>query len=127
MAGSKVADSEATVEQLKHKVRAFCSEREWDPFHGAKDLSIGVVTEAAELLEIFRFQSEAQCAELLANDVTRTAVADELADILFFVLRFAGRFDFDLARALDAKLVKNARKYPVEKSRGSNKKYDQLD
>ena len=60
-----------TVEDLADIVRQFCEARDWDQFHGPKDLAIGVITEAAELLEHFRFQSEAQSLELLWDKKTR--------------------------------------------------------
>jgi NTP pyrophosphatase (non-canonical NTP hydrolase) len=119
-------DGEERLDALKRRVQDFCLARDWDQFHGAKDLAIGVATEAAELLEIFRFQTQAQCAQLLADPQAREAIGDELADVLFFILRFAARFDFDLSAALERKIEKNARKYPVEKSRGNNRKYTSL-
>jgi NTP pyrophosphatase (non-canonical NTP hydrolase) len=112
--------------ELQAVVRRFCEERDWDQFHGAKDLAIGVSTEAAELLEHFRFLDDAQVAALLADAIKRGAVEDELADVLFFLLRFAQRFDVDLAAALERKMKKNAEKYPVAKSKGRNAKYDAL-
>lgn len=117
---------EHRLDDLKARVQSFCAEREWDPFHGPKDLAIGVATEASELLEIFRFQSQEQCAELLRNAQAREAIGDELADVFFFLLRFSARFDFDLGSCLERKIEKNARKYPADKSRGKNAKYDKL-
>ena len=84
---------------LQAAVQRFCEERDWDQFHGAKDVAIGVVTEAAELLDHFRFLDDAQVAALLADVTKREAVEDELADVLFFLLRFAQRFDVGLAAA----------------------------
>ncbi len=110
------------IEGLKMTIRDFCRDREWDQFHGAKDLAIGLVTEAAELLEIFRFQSPEQCDSLLSDETGRRAVADELADVFFFLLRFSDRFEFDLEEALRGKLKKNAERYPVSEFRGRNHK-----
>ncbi|MEO0337433.1 MAG: nucleotide pyrophosphohydrolase [Pseudomonadota bacterium] len=105
------------------KIREFCEARDWDQFHSPKELAIGLVTEASELLEIFRFQSEAQISELLEDADSRESIADELADVYFFLLRFADRNGFDLESALARKMAKNNEKYPVEKSRGRNQKY----
>ncbi|MES2856313.1 MAG: nucleotide pyrophosphohydrolase [Bdellovibrionota bacterium] len=77
------------LESMAERVRTFCAERDWDQFHGPKDLAIGLVTEASELLEIFRFQSETESQAMFANESKRTAIEDELADVLFFVLRFS--------------------------------------
>jgi NTP pyrophosphatase (non-canonical NTP hydrolase) len=113
------------IEKLKEEIKNFCEARDWDQFHGIKDLCIGVATEAAELLEIFRFQSEKQ-SESLIKDKKKKEVSDELADVLFFVLRIAQKYDIDLADAFRKKMKKNKEKYPVEKARGSNKKYNEL-
>jgi NTP pyrophosphatase (non-canonical NTP hydrolase) len=121
-----VADPDITLAALKERVVAFCEARDWDQFHGPKDLAIGIVTEASELLDLFRFQSDDQIAALRADPAKRARVEEELADVLFFVVRFAERWGIDLATAFDAKMARNATKYPVEKSRGSNRKYDEL-
>lgn len=121
-----MADSQLTIHQLKEKVADFCEERDWDQFHGPKDLAIGLCTEAAELLEIFRFQSEKQSDELLKNPEKLKEIRHELADSLFFILRFSQRFNIDLAHSLEEKMIQSSLKYPIEKARGSNKKYDEL-
>ena len=114
------------IEALKTKVREFCEARDWDQFHGPKELAIGLITEAAELLEHFRFQSDAQIAEMFKDPRKKEEIEDEIADCFFFILRFAGRNDIDLAKACERKIAKSALKYPVEKARGNNRKYDQL-
>jgi NTP pyrophosphatase (non-canonical NTP hydrolase) len=119
-------DKDISIADLKKRVQQFCEDRDWDQFHGAKDLAIGVITEAAELLEHFRFLSDEQIRQLLSSPIKRKEIEAELADILFFVLRFAQRFDIDLYRALQAKLKKNALKYPIKKARGRNLKYTDL-
>ena len=106
------SDRETTLSEVQEWVRQFCDDRGWDPYHGAKDLAIGLVTEASELLEIFRFVPEKDLAALIERPATREAVADELADSLYFILRFAQLYKFDLSQSLAAKMVKNAKKYP---------------
>ena len=119
-------DDQASVAELKRKVQSFCEARNWDQFHNAKDLAIGILTEACELLEHFRFRSGKELSKLVANPSTRENIEDELADVLFFVLRFAQRFGIDLDEALIKKLEKNELRYPVGKARGSNQKYTDL-
>ncbi len=117
-----------TVDSLEinlKKVRQFCEDRDWDQFHNPKDLAIGLSTEANELLDLFRFKTETDMATMLQNDTTRNKISHELADILFFLLRFAQRFDFDLLDALEQKLAVNSEKYPVHQVRGSNRKYNE--
>ncbi|MBJ6727181.1 nucleotide pyrophosphohydrolase [Geomesophilobacter sediminis] len=115
-----------TIDDLKLKVKDFCEERDWDQFHGPKDLAIGVSTEAAELLEHFRFQSDEQALALLNEPHAREEIEDELADVLFFVLRFSQRFEVDLTKALLRKIEKSGRKYPIQKAKGKNTKYTKL-
>jgi NTP pyrophosphatase (non-canonical NTP hydrolase) len=119
-------DERATLSTLKDRVTKFCEERDWDQFHGPKDLAIGLITEAAELLERFRFRSDVEASALLDDPAQRQRVEDELADILFFLLRFAQRTGIDMDDALAAKIEKNAKHYPVSKSRGKNLKYTEI-
>jgi NTP pyrophosphatase (non-canonical NTP hydrolase) len=115
-----------TIEELKKTVQEFCEARDWDQFHGPKDLAIGVITEASELLEHFRFLSDEQALALLHNPQQKEEIEDELADVLFFLLRFSQRFDIDLDMALLRKIGKSEKKYPVDKAKGSNQKYTKL-
>lgn len=119
-------DSETTIKDLKDKVQKFCEDRDWDQYHNAKDLAIGVSTEASELLDIFRFKSERQVEEFFEDAKKKSEISDEMADTLYFIIRLAQRYNVDLSTALESKLEKNDKKYPVEKARGSNKKYDEL-
>jgi NTP pyrophosphatase (non-canonical NTP hydrolase) len=105
-------DKTTTLLDVKSWVQTFCEERRWDPYHGPKDLAIGLVTEASELLELFRFVPEKELAELMRQPQIRANVADELADSLYFILRFAQLYNFDLSECLVQKLEKNAKKYP---------------
>lgn len=126
MKNALVDDSETSLEEAKAFVKNFCAERDWDQFHSPKDLSIGLITEAAELLELFRFKSPEEIQGLFDNVLTRERIADELSDSFYFVLRFAQKYNFDLIAELKKKMAKNAARYPIEKSRGNNKKYDEL-
>lgn len=119
-------DNETTISQLSNLVSKFCEERDWKQFHNTKDLAIGIVTEASELLDIFRFKSDADIREMLQDSMKRDEIGDELADILYFVLRFAQINGYDLSQEFARKLDKNQKKYPVSTSRGSNRKYDDI-
>lgn len=118
--------NESTVKELMEKIKAFCEERDWDQFHNPKDLAIGISTEANELLDIFRFKSEQEMRQILSEPSKREHVEEELADTLFFVLRFAQMNGIDLGEILDKKMLKNAVKYPVDKSKGKNLKYTEM-
>ncbi|MCQ2409052.1 MAG: nucleotide pyrophosphohydrolase [Clostridia bacterium] len=117
-------DSTVTIDELKNKVKEFCEKRDWDQFHNPKELAIGISTEANELLQIFRFKNEEQMKELMASD-KRQEVIEEIADVLYFTLRFAQMNDIDLSSAIENKLNKNNKHYPAEKVKGCNKKYNE--
>ncbi|MGA2664194.1 MAG: nucleotide pyrophosphohydrolase [Nitrososphaerales archaeon] len=119
-------DSVTTIRELKQVVKDFSDARDWDRFHGAKDLAIGMVTEASELLQEFRFKSDEEVEGLFRDSLKAEMIGDEIADTLYFILRISQRYNLDLTRELQRKMEKNAVNYPVEKSRGSNKKYGEL-
>jgi dCTP diphosphatase len=111
------------LEELKERVRAFVAERDWDQFHSPKNLAMALSVEAAELVEIFQWLTEEQSATLDAG--RRQRAAEELADILWFLVRIADRLDIDLLQAAGEKLERNAVKYPAERVRGQSRKYDE--
>lgn len=115
-----------TIKELMERVKYFCEERDWDQFHNPKDLAIGISTEANELLDIFRFKSEKDMEGIFGDRLKLEHVEEELADTLFFILRFAQMNDMDLGVILDNKMKKNALKYPVEMVRGKNLKYTEM-
>jgi len=97
---------------LHAAVRSFCAVRDWDRYHTPQALAIGITTEAAELLQEFRFLEPDEQVALFDEPDRREAVEDECADVLFFLLRLADRHDIDLETALLRKLDKNAQRYP---------------
>jgi NTP pyrophosphatase (non-canonical NTP hydrolase) len=119
-------DSETNLQELKDRIKKFCEDRDWGQYHNPKDLSIGIITEASELLEHFRFKSEDQSSAFLDDEIKKKEISEELADILFFVMRLSQKYRIDLSDSLEEKLKKNEERYPVEKSKGSNKKYTEL-
>ncbi len=119
-------DSQTTMQMMKDLVREFCEERDWDRYHNPKDLAIGMVTESSELLDIFRFKSPEDIDAIMADPVRSSHVKEELSDVLYFALRFAQMNGIDLYTELVRKIGIDAEKYPVEKSRGRNLKYDEL-
>ena len=122
----RLQDANVRVAELKQMVRKFSEERDWDQFHNAKDLAIGIVTEASELLDSFRFKSEIEVEELFGNEASAKNIRDELSDVFYFALRLAQKYDIDISNSLEEKIRQNAKKYPVERARGSNKKYTEL-
>jgi NTP pyrophosphatase (non-canonical NTP hydrolase) len=110
---------------MNDEVREFCEARNWTQFHTPKDLAIGLSTESNELLELFRFKDQADQRELLEDSEKREEIRNELADVLFFTLRFADLHDINLEAALAAKLEKNRERYAKEEYTSSNEKYNE--
>ena len=111
-------------EKLREQLARFAAERDWDQFHNPKNLAMAVAGEAGELVEHFQWLTFEQAANL--PRATREEVALECADVLLFLLRLCDKLDIDLAAAAEKKLAHNAKKYPVEKSRGRATKYTKL-
>jgi NTP pyrophosphatase (non-canonical NTP hydrolase) len=110
------------LRDLRDELRAFAAARDWDQFHSPRNLAAALAVEAAELLEPFQWLTEEQSRTLPPE--TRAAVEEELADVLLYLVRLADKLDVDLAEAARAKIARNGEKYPVEKARGSSRKYD---
>ena len=120
-------DNERKIHELKELIRKFCEERDWDQFHNAKDLAIALSIEASELLEIFRWKSPEEVKELFEDENKREDISDEMADVLYFLIRMAQMYDIDLTDALEKKMEKNNNKYPIDKFKGLSKKYNEVD
>jgi dCTP diphosphatase len=112
------------LENLRARLRHFVAERDWDQFHNPKNLVMALSVEAGELVEHFQWLTLEQ-SEHLPPD-TRAEVELEVADVLLFLLRLCDKLDIDPVQAAAKKLELNAKKYPVEKARGTATKYDKL-
>jgi NTP pyrophosphatase (non-canonical NTP hydrolase) len=112
------------LENLRERLRAFAAERDWDQFHSPKNLAMALSGEAGELLENFQWLTEEQsrhpAPEVLA------AAGEEIADVLLYLVRLSDKLGIDPVAAAHAKLLRNAEKYPVDKARGSSRKYTEL-
>lgn len=112
------------MEELVQKLREFAQERDWDQFHSPKNLSMALIAEAAELIEHFQWVTEDQSYNLPTDQLAEVAL--ELADIQIYLIRLADKLGIDIAEATKKKMAINERKYPVEKAKGTNKKYTKL-
>ena len=112
--------------ELEERVRRFRDAREWRRFHRPKDLAVSVTLEAAELLEVFQWKDRGEVDREMATEAGREAVAHEMADILILLLSLADVLTVDLHAAVLDKLVVNEARYPVDKARGTARKYDKL-
>lgn len=109
---------------LQDTLRKFAAERDWDQFHSPKNLAIAISVESAELLEHFQWLRDDDSRNLTPDRLEK--VREEMADILICLLRLADKLNIDLVEASKEKIAANATKYPVDKSRGSSRKYTGL-
>ena len=112
-------------QKLAHLLQSFARERDWDQFHTPKNLATSLSVEAGELLELFQWSRGQREWDDIADPTIRTKVEHELADILLAVIRFADKAGINLQEAAERKLELNAQKYPADKFRGSDRKYDE--
>ena len=110
--------------ELRDRLRRFAAERDWGQFHAPKNLAIALSVEAAELLEHFQWLTEDASRGLPAGDLAK--VREELANVLLYLVRLADELGVDLAAAARDKIELNARKYPVDKARGTSRKSTEL-
>ena len=103
---------------LQNALAKFRDERDWGQFHNAKDLALALAIEAAELNELFLWKR--------AEDADVEKIKDELADVIAYAIQLAGKYDLDINEIVLNKIKKNAEKYPVNKAKGTAKKYNDL-
>lgn len=115
-----------SLQELTARLLAFRDERDWRRFHSLKNLMLSVSLEAAELLELAQWRDDAELETAVADPAFRARLGEECADILLYLLLVCERAGIDLAAAADAKIGRNAEKYPVEKARGTARKYTEL-
>ncbi|KKK39986.1 nucleotide pyrophosphohydrolase [Mesobacillus campisalis] len=109
------------MEKVLEEILSFRKERNWEQFHNPKDLAISLSLEASELLENFQWKDSQEALEENMDNIK-----DELADVLIYSLMLAHDLDLDVQEIIHNKVQKNAKKYPVEKALGTNKKYTEL-
>jgi NTP pyrophosphatase (non-canonical NTP hydrolase) len=106
------------TEEIINELIKFRNERDWEQFHNPKDLALAINIEAGELLELFLWKN--------AEDANKEKVKEELADIFSFAFLLANKYGFDVKQIVFDKIKLNSEKYPVTKSKGTAKKYDEL-
>lgn len=106
------------IDDILEALRVFNRERDWDQFHNGKDLAIGLSVEASELLEAFLWKDP--------EKVNPDKIREELADVLNYAFQMADKYNLDIKQIMLDKIQRNAEKYPVEKAKGSAKKYNEL-
>lgn len=117
-----MTDRTTTLAQLRRRMAAFVAARDWRKFHRPKNLSMSLAIEAAELMEHFQWLTHSQADRLLKDPLARKEIADEMADVLSFLVSLSNATDIDLAGAFESKMADNERKYPADKMRGRYKR-----
>ena len=105
-------------ESMKAKVKQFTIDRDWDQFHNGKDLAIALSGEAGELLNAFLWKKP--------ENVKIEKVKEELADVFNYAFLIADKYNLDIEEIMDEKLRINGEKYPIDKAKGTAKKYYEL-
>ena len=113
-----------SIAELTSRINTFRDARDWKQFHNPKDMALSISIEAAELLEHFQWKNANECEEHVQTN--RELVADEMADVAIYLFELADLLEMDLGQEMLRKLKKNVVKYPVEKAKGTNKKYNEL-
>ena len=132
--GNRMSDDDyASMEQplinvygLAAALEAFATERDWAQFHSPKNLVMALTGEVGELAEVFQWMTEEASKGAATDPRTAQSVKDELADVLLYLVRLSSVLGVDLDSAVRDKLVTNSLKYPVDKARGSSKKYTEM-
>lgn len=109
------------MSDLNNRIRKFCEEREWSQFHDPKNLAISLQLEASEVLELFQWTKDNQM-----KPGKESQMADELADVYYWLIMLANHYNIDLTEALNKKMDENEMKYPIEKAKGNSAKYNEL-
>ena len=102
-------------------IKEFIKQRDWEQFHDPKNLAVSLNLESSEVLELFQWTKD---NEINKNKVTN--LKDELADVYYWLLLLADYYDIDIEDALEEKIKKNEKKYPIDKSKGSSEKYSEF-
>src|SRR5687768_13181677 len=113
-----------SITELTDQLAKFAADRDWQQFHSPKNLASALIVEAGELLEHFQWLTEEQSRTLSPEKAK--AVGAELADVLLYLVQLSSALGIDPIEAAQAKLKLNESKYPIDRSRGNSKKYDEL-
>lgn len=112
------------INDVVKRIIKFRDDRDWKKFHNPKDVALSLVLESCELLEHFQWKDKEELDDYVKGH--KDEISDELADILYWVLLMSHDLEIDILDALDRKIKKNEKKYPVEKARGKHTKYSRL-
>lgn len=107
------SDTDTSIMELRDAVAEFVADRSWERFHSLKNLAMSITIEAAELMELFQWESAEQVSRFSDSAESTSRLAEEMADILIYCFALANRVDIDLTSAVRAKLSRNEERYPI--------------
>ena len=110
--------------KIQRILRKFCAERDWEKFHTLKNIASALSVEASELLEIFQWMEEEP--DLDKDIKVKEKISEEVADIMFYLLRFSDLAQINLENACRKKIEKNKKKYPIRLAKGKSTKYNEF-
>ncbi len=113
-----------TIEEITARICAFRDARDWQQFHNPKDMAVAIAAEAGELMQHFVWKTPEQIPQVIIDK--RAELTDEIADVAILLFELAHNLDVPLAAAMQAKLDRNEKRYPADKARGNNLKYNEL-
>ena len=113
------------IKKIQQRLEKFAKDRDWDQFHSPKNLTMALSVEVSELVEIFQWSNTGGLEEIKDPEI-RKKIEEEVADIFIYLLKISGKLDLDIKKIINEKIDKNEKKYPVDKSHGSSKKYTDL-
>jgi NTP pyrophosphatase (non-canonical NTP hydrolase) len=112
------------IDQLTKRILDFIQNRDWEQFHNPKDLALSLVLESVEVMEHFQWKNNKEMQKYIVTN--KSEVAEELADVLYWVLLMSHDLNIDIKKAFEDKMKKNEKKYPIDKAKGRHDKYDKL-
>ncbi len=112
------------IKKVQENLAQFAKDRDWDQFHSPKNLAMALAGEVAEIVELFQWLSEKQSRELKYSEKGKQEIAEEIADVMIYLMRLADKLEIDIEEVVWAKIRKNAEKYPVELAKGNATKYN---
>ena len=113
-----------TIDEITARICAFRDARDWQQFHNPKDMAVAIAAEAGELMQHFVWKQPDQIPQVV--QAKRAELTDEIADVAILLFELAHNLDIPLAEAMQAKLDRNEKRYPADKARGNNLKYNEL-
>ncbi|MEM1086056.1 MAG: nucleotide pyrophosphohydrolase [Verrucomicrobiota bacterium] len=113
-----------SISEITRRIRSFAAARDWDQFHNPKDMAVAIAAEAGELMQHFVWQQPDQIEERARAH--RSEIASEIADVGILLFEMADLLDMNLGEVMEAKLDRNEERYPVEKAKGNNRKYNEF-